>query len=139
MKLLNRTLSLFALPLLFVGCEKAIENQAEDLVLQAMTSGQWKVTSFTHNGNNVTSDFSTYRFKYHKNKTVDAIKNGTVEQTGQWDGNATTQTTWANFTGATHPISLVNGTWNIVNNSWTYVTASQNIGGETKLMRLDKE
>ena len=139
MKILNRTLSCFAVLLLFGSCEKAIQNQAEDLVLLAMTTGQWKVSSFTHNGNNITADFSAYRFKYHKNKTVDAINNGSVEQTGQWDGNSTAQATWANFSGAVHPIVLVNGTWNIVNNSWTHVTASQNIGGETKLMRLDKE
>ena len=140
MKPWKRTLSLFLSVLLFIGCKKAVENIQEDLVLQAMTSGQWKVTSFTHNGNNITSDFSEYRFKYYKSpRNVDAIRNGTVEMTGQWDGNAAAQTTWANFNGAAHPLSLINGTWNIVNNSWTYVTASQNIGSETKLMRLDKE
>ena len=139
MNLLKRTLFPFIVLALLGSCEKAIEKQAEDLVLQAMTSGQWKITNFVHNGNNITADFSTYRFKYYKTKTVDAIKNGTVEQTGQWDGNATAQTTWANFSGAVHPINLINGTWNIVNNSWTYVTATQNVGGETKSMRLDKE
>jgi hypothetical protein len=121
------------------GCKKAIENTQQDLVLLAMTSGQWKITSFTHNGNNITADYSTYRFKYHDNKTVDAIKNGTVEQTGQWDGNAQNQTTWANFNGSVYPINLINGTWNIVNNSWTHVTASQTNGSDTKMMRLDKE
>lgn len=105
----------------------------------AMTNGQWKVTSFTHNGTDITADYSTYRFKYYKNKTVEAINNGTVERTGQWDGNATNQTTWANFNAAPYPIDLVNGTWNIVNNSWTHVTASQTNGSETKTMRLDKE
>jgi hypothetical protein len=136
---LKRALSLFAVLVLLGSCEKAIEKEAEDLVLQAMTSGQWKITNFVHNGNNITADFSTYRFKYYQNKTVDAINNGTVERTGQWDGNANAQTTWANFTGAVHPISLINGTWNIVNNSWTFVSATQNVGGETKTMRLDKE
>ena len=136
---LKRSLSLFAVLVLLGSCEKAIEKEAEDLVLQAMTSGQWKITNFVHNGNNITADFATYRFKYYKNKTVDAINNGTVERTGQWDGNASAQTTWANFTGAVHPISLINGTWNIVNNSWTFVSATQNVGGETKTMRLDKE
>ena len=119
--------------------KKAIEQKQEDLVLLAMTSGQWKITSFTLNGTDITSDFSTYRFKYYSNKTVDAVKSGTVEQTGQWDGNSTNQTTWANFTGAIHPIVLINGTWNIVNNSWTYVSATQTSGGNTKTMRLDKE
>lgn len=133
------TAFLIFLALAFSGCKKAIVNTQQDLVLMAMTSGQWKITSFTLNGNNISSDYSTYRFKYHNNKTVDAIKNGAIEQTGQWDGNATNQTTWANFTGAAYPINLINGTWNIVNNSWTHVTASQNNGSETKTMRLEKE
>ena len=131
--------TLLLLTTLIPGCKKAIENKQEDLVLLAMTDGRWKITSFTRNSIDITSDFTNYRFKYYSNRTVDAINNGTVEQTGQWDGNATTYTTWANFTGAVHPLVLINGTWNIVNNSWTYVTASQTNGGETKTMRLDKE
>lgn len=119
--------------------KKAIEEKQEDLVLLAMTSGKWKITSFTNNGTDITGDFANYRFKYFSNKTVDAINNGVVEQTGQWDGNSTNQTTWASFSGATHPIILINGTWNIINNSWTHVTASQTSGGDTRQMRLDKE
>ena len=79
-----------------------------------------------------------YKFQYYSNKTVDAIKNGTVEKTGTWDGEASTMTTWANFANATPPLSLINGSWHINNNSWTFVEATQTIGGETKTMRLDK-
>src|ERR1700687_239960 len=96
---------------LFAGCKKAIENKQEDLILKAMTDGQWIITSFTHNGSNITSDFSPYKFKYYSNKTVDAINNGTVENTGSWDGNATTLTITANFTNAAYPLTLINGSW----------------------------
>ena len=130
----------FALFILVLsGCKKAIENIQEDLVLKAMTDGQWKITSFTYNGNTITSDFANYKFKYYSNKTVDAINNGIVERTGNWDGNASAMTTWASFTGAPNPIALINGTWHIDRNSWTYVEASQSVGGETKTMRLDKQ
>ena len=121
------------------GCKKAIENKQEDLVLKAMTDGQWVITSFTHNGTNITSDFSSYKFKYYSNKTVDAINNGTVEKTGSWDGNASTLTISANFTNAVYPLTLINGGWHIDNNSWTFVVASQNAGSETKSLRLDKQ
>lgn len=104
-----------------------------------MTDGQWKVTSFTNNGTNITTDFSTYRFKYYSNKTVDAINSGTVEKTGNWDGNATTMTTYASFTAASYPLTLINGSWKINNNSWTFVIATQIVGADTKTMRLDKE
>jgi hypothetical protein len=121
------------------GCKKAIENVQQDLVIKAMTDGQWVVTSFTKNGTNITADFSSYKFKYYSNKTVDAFKNGAVEKTGNWDGNASTMTTSANFTNAPYPLILINGDWHIDNNSWTYVVASQLSGSETKTMRLDKQ
>jgi hypothetical protein len=123
---------------LFTGCKKAIENAAEDLVLKAMTDGQWAITSFTRNGTDITSDYSVYKFKYYSNKTVDALNNGVVERTGNWDGDAATMTTSANFSGAPYPLNLINGSWHITRNSWTYVEATQT-GSETKTMRLDKQ
>lgn len=124
--------------LLMTGCKKAVEDIQQDLVIRAMTDGQWAITSFTLNGSDITADFTNYRFKYYSNKTVDAIKNGTTEKTGTWDGNANTMTTWANFTAASYPLSLINGSWLITRNSWTYVEASQTNGTEVKNMRLDK-
>ena len=103
-----------------------------------MTDGQWGVSSFIQNGNNITADFATYKFKYYSNKTVDAINNGTIEKTGTWDGNASTMTTSANFTGAAPPLNLINGSWHINRSSWTYVEATQTNGSEVKTMRLDK-
>ena len=124
--------------LLLGGCKKAIENIAQDLVVDAMTNGQWKITLFINNGTDITTDFSTYKFQYFENKTVNAINNGVTERTGTWDGDASTMTTWANFTGAPNPIALINGTWKITNSSWTSVEATQTNGAETKSLRLNK-
>ena len=124
--------------ILLSSCKKAIQNKQQDLVIAAMTSGQWTVTSFTQNGADITTTFTGYKFQYYSNKTVDAIKDGTVEKTGTWDGQASTMTTSANFTNAVAPLSLINGDWHINNNSWTFVIATQTIGSETKTMRLDK-
>ncbi|MEI9942758.1 MAG: hypothetical protein WDN26_00915 [Chitinophagaceae bacterium] len=132
------TVTLLILCSFLASCKKAVEEVQEDLVIKAMTSGQWVVTSFTYNGNNITADFSAYKFQYYSNKTVDAIKNSSVEKTGTWDGNASAMTTQANFTGATTPLNLINGSWHIDNNGWTFVAATQTIGSETKTMRLDK-
>jgi hypothetical protein len=129
---------LFFIVLAFSNCGKVVEQIGEDLVIKAMTDGQWKITKFTLNGTDITSNFSTYKFQYYKNKTVDAINNGVVERTGSWDGNASAMTTWANFPGAPNPIALINGTWNITKNSWTYVEATQN-GADSKTLRLDKQ
>lgn len=132
-----------ALLVLFIsilpGCKKTIENAQEDLVIKAMTDGQWGVTSFSLNGTDITASFSTYRFKYYSNKTVDAINSGSVEKTGTWDGDANTMTTSASFTSPAYPLSLINGSWKITRNSWTYVEATQTSGSDTKTMRLDKQ
>lgn len=136
---MKKIIPFIVLLIALAGCKKAVENIQEDLVVKVMTDGQWTITNFTRNSLNITTDFSGYKFKYYSNKTVDAIKNGTVEKTGNWDGNAGAMTTWANFSSATYPLDLINGTWNITNNSWTYVVATQTNGSETKTMRLDKQ
>ena len=136
---MKKLCTLFLLAVAFGSCKKTAEKIGEDLVMKAMTDGQWKITKFTQNGTDITSSFSGYKFQYHSNKTVDAILNGTTERTGNWDGNASAMTTYANFPGANNPISLINGTWNITRNSWTYVEATQTNGAETKTLRLDKQ
>ena len=135
---MKRIFTICIIVLLCSGCKKTIENIAQDLVVKAMTDGEWRITHFTQNGADITSSFAGYKFKYYSNKTVDAINNGSVEKTGTWDGNATTMTTSANFVNAVAPLSLINGNWHIDNNSWTFVVATQTVGTETKTMRLDK-
>lgn len=136
---MKKLYTLFLLLIVLGSCKKAVEKIGEDLVIKAMTDGQWAITKFTHNGTDITSSFSGYKFQYYSNRTVDAILNGTKERTGNWDGNATAMTTWADFPGAPNPISLINGTWNITKSSWTYVEATQTNGVETKTLRLDKQ
>ncbi|MBL7732009.1 MAG: hypothetical protein JNM88_12585 [Chitinophagaceae bacterium] len=134
-----KKLALFVLLLTaFSSCKKTVENIQEDLVIKAMTDGYWGVTSFTHNGTDITASFATYKFKYYSNKTVDALNNNVVEKTGTWDGDANTMTTSANFSSPAYPLSLINGNWQITRNSWTYVEATQTSGSDTKVMRLDK-
>ena len=128
---------LFAV-LALTGCKKAIEKIAEDMVIKAMTDSQWVITSFTQNGNDITTDFTGYKFKYYENRTVDAIKNDILERTGTWNGDAATMTTSANFTGAPNPISLINGSWKITNSTWTTVEANQTNGTEVKTLKLKK-
>lgn len=111
----------------------------QDAVVNAMVSGQWAVTSFAQNDTDITSSFAGYKFEFYSNMTVDAIDNGTVIQTGTWNGNATAMTTWANFPNAGIPLVLINGTWNIINSGSTFVIAAQTNGTQTKTMRLDKQ
>ena len=103
-----------------------------------MTTGEWKVTSYMKGGTDVTSDFAAYKFRFKDDFTVDAVNNLTVEKTGKWNADATARTITSEFTNATNPLILLNGIWNISNNSWTWVEAYQNTGTETRTLRLDK-
>ena len=124
--------------LLLAGCQKLKENIQEDMVIKAMTDGQWRVSSFFKASENKTADFSSYRFQFHSNKTVEAINNGNKEKTGTWDADPNTRTITSSFANATNVLMLLNGTWRITNNSWTFVEASQTVNGELYKLRLDK-
>lgn len=121
------------------GCEKAIENAQEEAALDVITSGYWKVTKYTKGTTDVTSNFSLYKFQFKKNNTVDALKNNALEHSGDWQANATSRTINAHFANATEPLTLLNGTWNITNSTWTSVDATLTINGENRRLHLNKE
>ena len=123
-----------------LACKKetAVGNTQEDLVIQAMTSGSWKVSNYTRGGVDVTSDFQNYTFQFKTNMTVDALSQGTLVKTGSWSADASSQTITSQFASAAHPLPLLNGTFQITNTTWTSVNASQTVSGELRTLRLDK-
>lgn len=122
----------------FLSCGKAVEQAKEDLVVKAMTDGQWRVTKFIKGPADVTSDFSAYKFQFRTNNTVEAINNNAIETTGTWNADATSRTISSAFSAGGATLTLLNGTWLITNNSWTFVEASQTVNGEVRTLRLDK-
>ena len=123
---------------LFTSCKKAAEEIFKGRVIDAMTTGQWHMVKFTKGGADITGDFSPYLFQFHENNTVDALNSGAVEKTGTWSADVGARTITSLFTNATTPLSLLNGTWNITDNSWTRVVASQTVNGEVLTLRLQK-
>jgi hypothetical protein len=135
MKIVLTVATLFCL---LTSCKKMIEAAQEDLVIKAMVDGQWKVTQFKKGSVDVTSEFSPYLFQFRADKTVEAIKSGSTESKGVWNGNATERTITSSFSNAASTIMLLNGTWQITKNSWTYVEAMQTVNSEVLTLRLDK-
>lgn len=124
---------------LLVSCTpERIEEKQENLIIQAMVNGQWKVTGFNKGGTDITNDFAAYKFQFKENLTVDAINNGSVEKTGSWNADPNSQTIIANFNNAANPLILLNGTWTITSTTWTSVNANQTVTGELRTLRLDK-
>lgn len=130
-------LSLFSL-LLLAGCQKTKEKIQEDIVIKAMTDGQWRITSFTRAGVDKTAEYAAYLFQFRANNTVEAINNGTTEKTGTWQADAIARTISSAFANAADPLMRLNGTWKITNNGWTFVEANQTVNAEVLTLRLDK-
>ena len=121
------------------SCHKIIQKKEEDAIMKVMTSGQWVVTNFTSNGSDITTDFSGYSFQFFDDYTVKAMKNGTLNNSGTFNGDVSTLTISANFPNAVSPLLLLNGTWHITNTSDTYVIANMTIGTDVRTIRLDKQ
>jgi len=126
----------FFLLLFFISCSK--EEIIRNAVINAMTSGQWKVVIFKNGSTDVTTDFAPYKFQFKENLSVDAINNTTVEKTGSWTADPNAKTITATFTNASSTLSLLNGTWLITDSGWTYVEANQTVNGELRILRLEK-
>jgi hypothetical protein len=128
---------------LLTGCKKAIqktqEQIAEDLIVKAMTDGQWTVTIY-NDGTDLLQEFDGYRFQFKTDRTVDAIKNGTKESSGAWQGDGYKREIFADYpSSSTTTLQRLDGIWKIVNNSWTWVKATQTINGKLTTLELRKQ
>jgi len=134
-----KTLLLLALLLCsLLSCKKTVENAQRDAVVDIMVSGQWSVTKYMKGDSTITPQFAPYKFQFHDNGSVDAIRNGMLEKTGTWKGDATLLTITSSFPGAPYPLPLLNGTFQITKTGLSSVEARMLLNGETHLLRLDK-
>ena len=133
-------IKIYTLCLLFlvIGCNKQVEKIQRNAVIDAMTSGQWKVSSYKNGSTDETASFSPYQFQFKDDFSVDAINSGSVEKTGSWTADAAAKTITSTFSNAGNPLLFLNGTWKVTNNSWTFVEANQTVNGELRTLRLDK-
>jgi hypothetical protein len=121
------------------ACQKTIDKKAENIIVTAMTDGQWVVTHFTVDSGDSSQLFGGYSFQFFDNYTVNGIKNSAIQATGTWQGDIGMMTITAGFQNASSPIVLLNGTWHIIESSWTIVVATMTAGSQTKTVRLEKQ
>ena len=136
---MKNVVALSLLLICFASCKKIIEATQENIVIKAMTGGQWRVTQFKRDTVNVTTSFAPYLFQFRADNTVEAIANNAVESKGSWNADAAARTIASSFNGtASATLQLLNGTWTITSNSWTFVEATQTVNNEVRTLRLDK-
>jgi hypothetical protein len=127
------------LALLFsMSCKKAIEKKAQDMVMDAMTNGEWIVEQYMEGSNNISSQFLNYYFKFNSNGTVTGTINSTSTN-GTWAGNATDYTITSDFPSAGDPLKKLNGVWKIKDSYWDYVKAEMTTSSGTNVLMLRKK
>jgi hypothetical protein len=135
---MKRFLLLAGFAVFLLGCQKIKEQIQEDLIVRAITDGEWRITNYTKGGTDMTADYTAYRFQFFMSYTVDAINNGTIEKKGTWQADVPARTVGVSFTNTSPLLLQLNGNWRITRNSWTFVEATQMVNGETLTLRIDK-
>jgi hypothetical protein len=121
-----------------MSCKKAIEKKAQDMIMDAITNGEWIVEQYFEGSNNISSQFLNYYFKFNSNGTV----TGTISSTstnGTWAGNASDYTITAEFPSAGDPLKKLNGVWKIKDSYWDYVKAEMPTSSGTNVLILRKK
>src|SRR5688572_12530823 len=105
-----------------MSCKKAIEKKAQDMIMDAITNGEWIVEQYLEGSNNISNQFLNYSFRFYKDGTV----TGTISSTttsGTWVGNPTDYTIKSEFPSASDPLKKLNGLWKIKDSYWDFVKA----------------
>ena len=127
----------FAL-LFTLSCKKAIEKKAQNEIMDAITNGEWIVEQYIESGNNISSQFLNYSFKFNSNGTVTGTINSTSAN-GTWAGNATDYTITAEFPSAGDPLKKLNGLWKMKDSYWDYVKAEMTTSSGMNVLTLRKK
>jgi len=121
-----------------LSCKKALEKKAENMIMDAITNGEWIVEQYIESGNNISSQFLNYSFKFNSNGTVTGTINSTSAN-GTWAGNATDYTITAEFPSAGDPLKKLNGLWKMKDSYWDYVKAEMTTSSGMNVLTLRKK
>jgi hypothetical protein len=125
--------SIFAL-----SCQKYIQQQEQNALVQLVTSGNWAVTRYIDTGTDITTSFSGYLFHFNTNGTVTGTKSG-VTANGTWSGDINTKTIFSDFPSAGDPLQKLNHTWKITDSYTDSVAANTAVGSGTNILNLKKQ
>lgn len=127
------------LALLFsMSCRKAIEKKVENMIMDAITNGEWVVEQYFEGENNLSSQFLDYSFKFDSNGTLTGTIGSTATK-GTWVPNTSDYTITSDFPTAGDPLKKLNGLWKIKDSYWDFVKAEMATPDGTKLLMLRKK
>ena len=121
-----------------MSCKKAIEKKAQDMIMDAITNGEWIVEQYFEGSNNISSQFLNYYFKFNSNGTVTCTISSTSTN-GTWVGNSSDYTITAEFPSAGDPLKKFNGVWKLKDSYWDFVKAEMPTSSGTNVLMLRKK
>jgi hypothetical protein len=121
-----------------IACKKVKEDLARRFIISAMTDGRWLVDKFTEDTEDITASFNGYEFQFEEDGKVYAIL-GASQEEGTWVGDVNALTIFSNFPGATAPLSGLNDTWKVTNNTTKLVEAEPVNSARKAYLKLVKK
>lgn len=121
--------SSWLLALFFCACVMSCSNNDDNNPVpsidpDAPATGTWRVTLFTDNGKDETSDFSGYIFTFDSNGTAIAAKGGGISKNGSWSVSSSSKKFNLNFgvkSDANKPLGELTDNWEIISVSATEI------------------
>jgi hypothetical protein len=130
-------LSVFLVCLNLVSCKKAIEKKQRDILIDAITNGEWQVQQYLEGTVDWTSLFYGYKFQFEENGTIHCRYGGMMVD-GTWAGDINNYSITSNFPTATDPLKKLNGVWKLTDSYWDYVEAEMNTPSGKNILHLKK-
>lgn len=118
----------------FIGCSKDDNPSSSDLTSQLQTNvivGAWRVSSYSENGLNKTSNFTGYNFTFTNSATVSAT-NGTITVPGTWltGVDDSTPKLYLEFFASSGVFEEISEDWRIQSVSSTSISLRHVSGGD---------
>jgi len=106
----------------------------------AVVNGTWRVTLFSEDGSNQTSNFSNYNFTFNSNGTLSAT-NGSTTMNGTWTTGIddSTPKMYINFNVVNGPFEEISEDWRIMFNSNSKIELKHVSGGDGSIDLLTFE
>ena len=120
-----------------MSCQKQVEEQKRDMLLQIMTDGSWHVETYQLGSTTITDQFSGYNFQFFENGTVTGAKDS-ISQQGTWIGDVQNLSVTSDFPSDSDPLVRLNGTWKITDSEADYVVAEMTTNDGKAILHLRK-
>ncbi len=138
MRTIITTLLLAAFTL--TACDKNDDNNTTSITPGIIQSGTWRITLFSDNGTDETSNYTTYTLTFSSNGTVTAV-NGIATVNGTWSARTDNSQAKLDLDFGTNPLfSDLNEDWHILEQTAVKVRMEHvsGGGGGTDLLTIER-